>query len=318
VSEVAHTRLRYCLHGPGIEISCQVPPLIDAINHALGELAVPSLVGKTSIIHGSIGHFDQRQVRMHLSSTARRLSTENDLLELYEEDERFWRLDDHWGLCEINVLRGHFRSWILPVTHSDEGKIVEEAVMWPIAQLLRQRGICLIPAATLARDDWGVLVLSTFNIEPELTAMVHAGFRVVGQSWSALREQGRRIVMLPMPGSVERDGKPVDLTRESPGSSCETANCDAVIVLSPGRRPLTNFRAISPANALGRVRHAWPIVELHPLRRPGQMPARLAHRCRVFEMQLSRNPRELLGMLETARYQRPQTPAIPVVATRVA
>jgi hypothetical protein len=48
------------------------------------------------------------------------------------------------------------------------------------------------------------------------------------------------------------------------------------------------------------------------------MPARLAHRCRVLEMQLSRNPRELLAMLETARYQRPQTPPIPVVATRVA
>jgi hypothetical protein len=317
VSEGA-TRLRYCVHGPGVEITCQVEPLLEPIQSALGALSVKSLVGNSSIIHGSISHFDHRQVRMHLSNTAKRVSTDNDLLELYEEGERFWRLEDNWGICEINILRGQFRSWILPLNTSNEEKIVEQAVMWPIAQLLRPRGVCLIPAASMVRDDWGVLLLSTFNIEPELTSMVHAGFRVVGQSWSALREVGQRIVMMGMPGFLHRNDQPVDLTRESPGSSSEQANCDVVIVLAPGRRPLTNMRPITASNALGRVRHAWPMVELHPLRRPGQMPARLAHRCRIYEMQLSRNPHDLLSMLETARYQRPQTPPIPVVATRVA
>jgi hypothetical protein len=39
----------------------------------------------------------------------------------------------------------------------------------------------------------------------------------------------------------------------------------------------------------------------------------MAQRCRIFDVQLSRNPRDILGLLEAARYQqRPPTPKVSV------
>ncbi|HEY7089274.1 MAG TPA: hypothetical protein VH518_14350 [Tepidisphaeraceae bacterium] len=307
--------MRYSVHNLGVELSCQIPALLHALGSALGDFSVGSLVGKTSPIHGALNPFDHDLVRMHLSPTATRVNTgEGNLMELYEEDERFWLIDDHWGLCEINVLRGQFRSWILPEPACDAQTIVEQAVMWPIAQLLRPRGLCLIPAASVVRDGWGVLMLSSFNIEPELTTLVRAGFRVIGQNWTALREQGGHIDMLAMPGGVIRANDRIDLTREMLGSAIDQAYCSVAMIMSPGRRPLPHLRAIAPTNSIGALRRGWPIVELHPLRRPGQMPARLANRARIFDVQLSRNPKDILSLLEAARYHRPQSPARPVVA----
>ena len=170
------------------------------------------------------------------------------------------------------------------------------------------------PSCATAR---AALVLSTFSIEPELSLLARAGFRIVGQNWTALREEGGKIAMLHLPGSVERlTPRPpgivsahetgthrVDLNSEYCGSSCEMAWCDAVIVIAPGRRPLPHLR-ITQANAVGVLRRSWPIAELHPHRRQGQLPARIAQKCRVFDAQLSRNPQDILSLMETARYQR--------------
>jgi hypothetical protein len=80
--------------------------------------------------------------------------------------------------------------------------------------------------------------------------------------------------------------------------------CETVLLISPGRRPLSHVQRISPSNAAGAIRRAWPIAELHPQRRQGQLPLRMAKRCRVFEAQLSRNPQDLLSLMEVARYER--------------
>ncbi|HVT89446.1 MAG TPA: hypothetical protein VHD56_11380, partial [Tepidisphaeraceae bacterium] len=180
----------------------------------------------------------------------------------------------------------------------------EQSIIWPIAQLLRLRGLCLIPAAAVVRDGWGALLLANFNLEPELTAMIHAGWRVLGQNWVAIRQDRDQMMMLHMPGRVNRNGQPVDLTSEFCGSSASVANCDAILLAIPGRRPTADVRRISPTNAPASLRRAWPIAELHPHRRQGQWPARLAHRCNIFDIQLSRNPREILGLLDLARYHR--------------
>lgn len=320
MSEAASSRLRYCVHGPGLEITCQTPQLLEPLNDALSPFQTESLIGRGSPIRGIIRPFDSVEVRRHLSPTATRVTSANELLELYEEDERFWLIDDHWGLCEINLLKAQWRSWIVPTATADTGRIVEQAVLWPLAQLLRARGVQLIPAASVVRDGWGVLLLSTFSLEPELTALVRAGFRIVGQSWTALQEQGGRVWMLQMPGRVQRAGSTagaVDLIEQFCGSACPRATCDAVMLVAAGRRPLPHLRGIAPTNAIGAMRRAWPVTELHPQRRQGQMPARLAHRCRIFDVQLSRNAKDILSLVETARYARPQTPHAPVVAERV-
>jgi hypothetical protein len=331
LNEPASSRLRYLIHRLGVEISCQVPALLEPLGRALGEFSVGSLPVKSAPISGTIRPFGQAEVLRYLSPTATRVTGENQLVELYEEGERFWLIDDHWGLCEVNVLKGQWRSWILPDSTCDPYRLVENAVLWPAAQLLRTRGLCMIPsAAAVVRDGWGALILSTFSIEPELSLLARAGFRIVGQNWTALREEAGKIAMLHLPGSVERlTPRPpgivsahetgthrVDLNSEYCGSSCEMAWCDAVIVIAPGRRPLPHLRAITQANSVGVLRRCWPIAELHPHRRQGQLPARIAQKCRVFDAQLSRNPQDILSLMETARYQRLHHPFAPATAPR--
>lgn len=322
MSEQALHRSRYLLHGLGVEVSCQVPGLLDPIHRALGEFVAKSLVSvRPAPICGTVRTFEEREVLRHLSPTATRISSDNDLVELYEEGERFWLIDDKWGLCELNVMKGQWKSWILPNPTADANRIIEHAVLWPIAQLLRSRGLCIIPAAGVVRDGWGTLMLSSFNIEPELTALVHAGYRVVGQSWVALREDEGRIVMLQMPGSIERQpvrsaspfssphgGERVDLTSEFCGSSCPQAVCDAVLMITPGRRPIARIQPVAPTNAAGALRYAWPLTELHPLRRQGQMPARIAAKCKLFDVQLSRSSKEILTLMDTALADRTGRP----------
>ncbi|HMB96227.1 MAG TPA: hypothetical protein VKK61_09335 [Tepidisphaeraceae bacterium] len=284
----------------------------EAITRELKNFAVETISTRAAPIHGMIHPFNQREVLRHLSPTATRLNSGDDLIELYQHDERFWLIDDHWGICEINLLKSRWRSWILPDARADATEIFERSMLWPIVQLLRPRGLSIIPAAAVTRDNWGVLILSSFNIEPELSMLVHAGFRVVGQRFAAIRDHAGHVEMLHMPGHVERMVRStngaatqrVDLTAELCGSGCEQAVCNAVMVVAPGRRPLSHLNRISPSNATGALRNAWPIVELHPQKRHGELPLRMAKRCRVFDVQLSRNPKDLLSLMEAARYER--------------
>jgi hypothetical protein len=47
------------------------------------------------------------------------------------------------------------------------------------------------------------------------------------------------------------------------------------------------------------------------------MPARLAQRCAVFSMQLSRDPRHVLDLLEAARTRRPSRPSVWIHAPNI-
>lgn len=304
------------VHGLGVDINCHLPLLIEPISRVLADFAVKSF-DKCVPIVGTIRPYDQLQVRKYLSATATRLPTPNELAEIYEEDERFWLIDDHWGLCEVNLLKGHWRSWILPNPAADVSRIIERSIIWPVAQLLRARGLCITPAAAVTRDGWGALILSNFSIEPELNALVRAGWRLVGQNWTALRQEHGRMMMLGMPGSVERiaprgpgivkagRSQRVDLRDEFPGCAINSATCDSVLIVEPGRRPLPRLNAMTPTNAVFGVRKAWGITELHPHRRQGHFLVRLAQRCGVFEAQLSRDPKQILSILETARHHQP-------------
>lgn len=219
-------------------------------------------------------------------------------------------VDDRWGMAEINLLKGQWRSWVLPRPTLDPAACAEWAALWPLSQLLRPRGVTLLPAAAVARGGWAALVLCPFGLGPELAALVRAGYKVIGQRWTALREEDGRVALLHLPGHVERCGgvgpsPRIDLGGQYPGSAQRYAFCDAVLVAEPGRRPRPAVRVVGPDDDAALLRSAWPIPDLHPQRRPSPLPAKLAQGCRVAQVQLSRNPADLLPLLHALRDSRP-------------
>ena len=147
-----------------------------------------------------------------------------------------------------------------------------------------------------------------------MTALLRSGFRIVGQRWTALRDEDGRVTMLHLPGRVERHRSPrvrsvardpngqwIDLESEFCGSAVTHGNCTHVLLIEPGRRPTPMLRQIPRSNALPALRRAWPIVELHPHRVNGQFPTKLSRRCDVFAARLSQRPQDLLDLLDAAR-----------------
>jgi hypothetical protein len=312
----------YSLHGQAIKLSANSAFLLDAINQFLGDFAIPSLVPGASAVEGTIRLYRESEVLRRLPASAARVTPPGELTEIYQQDELYWLIDDRWGVSEINLLKGQWRTWILPQPTIEPQRCLELAVMWPLAQLLRGKGLSLVPAASCVRDGWGVLLIPQGSIEPELCAMVRAGFRVIGQRWTALREDagsaGGRVSMLRVPGMIERvpgearmrsaaSAPPptwVDLTREFCGASADHAHCDAVLLVDRGRRPVAHLKSLPRTNAVIGLRRAWPIMQLHAQRKLSQLHAHLARECRCFEARLSREPQDVLKLLEAARYNR--------------
>jgi hypothetical protein len=294
-----------------VALRSYVPSLDAALRRAVGEFAVAAFPAGFTAIEATLRHYDKQEVLKHLSSSAQPVSSTRAGLELYQENERFWLIDDRWGLVEMNLLKSQWRSWILPEPAVELDRVVELAVIWPMAQLLRARGLYLLPATTVVRGGFGMLMISPFSVEPELSSLLHCGFRLVGQRWSALRDEDGRIAMLHVPGHVERAVHPktptgtttttVDLESELPGIAIERGFCDTVVLVEPGRRPTPFLRRIAPHNALPALRRAWPIVELHPNRLNGQLPSKLSRRCQVYAARLSQRPQDLLDQLEALR-----------------
>lgn len=350
--------MRMGLHGPVVVIDSAVPAIARQIGHLLGPFLVPSVDEAASgdaaasaddapcnaderpfasIIPspfettGTVLPYEESDVLRHLSPTAQRIqlaSGADETLEVYQDQERFWLIDDRWGMSEINLLRGYWRSWVLPAPRIDAMRCTEMAVLWPLAQLLRGRGVYLLPAVSAVRDGWAFLAICPFSLEPELRELIPQGYHLIGQRWTALREEEGRLALLHMPGRVERPWAPrlanpsiaqdapafrddpaadadvpgwVDLAAEY-RSRQEHAFCDAVIVASPGRRSESAVRDIAtPADATALIRRAWPLPDLHPLRRQSQLPAKMARCCRCVDVHLSREPRDLSPILDAIR-----------------
>ena len=312
----------FSLHGQAIKLSASCAYLLDALNHLLGDFAIPSLPPGASAVEGTVRLYQESEVLRRLPASAARVTPPGELTEIYQQDELYWLIDDRWGVSEINLLKGQWRTWILPQPTVEPQRCLELAVMWPLAQLLRGKGLSLVPAASCVRDGWGVLLIPQGSIEPELGAMIRAGFRVIGQRWTALREDagsaGGRVSMLRVPGMVERVAGEarmrsvasapapmwVDLTQEFCGASENHAQCDAVFLVDRGRRPVAHLKSLPRTNAVIGLRRAWPIMQLHAQRKLSQLHAHLARECRCFEARLSRNPQDVLKLVDDARYNR--------------
>jgi len=308
---------RLSVHGLAVEVQCEVPALNWPIHRALGEFATPDWPDGFVPVPGQVQPYDESVVMRHLSPAAVAVASADDLMEIYEHEERFWLVDDRWGICEINLLKGNWQSWIVPQPTISPDAVVESAILWPLAQLLRPRGVTLVPAASVSREGFGALIISPFTIEPELTALAAAGWRVIGQRWTALREEDERISLLRMPGRVERVAGPrfrgtgehavdwVDLTEEYPEALSHHGFCDAVIVAEPGRRGSASSKAVKGAGVAALLKRAWPIFDLHVPSRQTYMPLRLAAQCAVVEAQLSRRASDFVNMLDRVRLSKP-------------
>src|SRR4051812_13592284 len=262
---------KYSLHGCSLEVMCDVPALFPQIDHVLGEFAVPAFPEGFFPAAGFVRRYCEKDVLRRLSPTARRVPGTGELLELYEDGERFWLVDDRWGIAEVNLLKAQWRSWVLPNATLDPVRCAQMCILWPMAQLLRARGLSLMPATSIALGGRGMMILSPFGLEPELGALIRGGYRVVGQSWTAVREDEGKIELLNVPGHVERPVPPglrlasgdpaptwVDLMSMNPGAERRHAFCEAIFVVEPGRRPMAGVRPVDPAKSLHLLRSSWP------------------------------------------------------------
>jgi hypothetical protein len=311
---------RFAIHGLAVELHCDLPGVLAEIHSLLHPFAVNSWPDGFTPVQGTIEPFDAQCVEKNVSPLARRFAAVNQSVELYQDGEKFWLVDERWGMSEIDLLKSEFRSWLLPHPTADPTICTETAVIWPLAQLLRGKGLHLLPAVSVAKNGWGALIFSSFGIEPELSALARNGYHIIGQRWTAVREEDGRIAMLHIPGWVERHTAPrlrylgiepavgrLDLHGEFLGSFQNHAFCDAALVTEPGRRPQAHMRQLGFSAAINVLRRAWPLVDLRPHRRAGQLPPRLAQSCMCAELQLSRDPQDLLRLLEGIRPDRPSS-----------
>ena len=206
------------LHGAPIGVSCAVEQLIPQIERILRPFISPHLPANSLLANGTIRPFEEAEVLKHLSVRARRLISGDPSLELYQDCERFWLVDERWGIAEMNLMKAQWRSWVLPASQLDSLHLAEGAMLWPMAQILRPRKLHLVPAASIVRGGWGVLLLCPFSLEPEMTRLIRAGWRVIGQRWTALRERDGTIEILQMPGPIEK-AKSLATRRRGTGSA---------------------------------------------------------------------------------------------------
>lgn len=308
------TRRRLAVHGPVIELDCTVPALDESLDALVGPLAVDGWRENFRPLNGVVHPYEESEVLPRLPDSARHITRTSDQMDLFEEGDRYWLVDDRWGMCEIDIARDQWRSWILPNLKLDPIRVAELSVLWPMAQLLRSRGLHMVPAVSMVRDGFAVLLICPFGLEPELKEMIHHGYKLIGQRWTALRVEDGRVALLHVPGMIERFTTPrlrfstdehaswIDVTRDRAGSSQNHAFCDAVLVAEQGRRPKAHLRETPPVDAINLLRDVWPISELHPLRRVNPMPALLAEHCPCYEVQLSRNTKDLLALLNSVRF----------------
>jgi hypothetical protein len=301
------------LHGLSLQIRCSLPALNRDIERQFASFGRKHLPAGSPITTGFIGPYDSTQVLRHVSPNAVALTGIGFGREAYQDGECIWMIDDRCGLCEINFIKGQWRSWILEPALADMRRCIDSGILWPMAQLLRIKGLHLIPAVSVAADNFAALILCPFGILPELSALAANGWRIISQRWSALRSVNDQVSLLHIPGGIEAAQWPrrpqnsfvqadcFDLHAVYPESLLQQAKCDAVIVVSSGRRPQASANGLSRWEAGEVIRRAWPIAELHPRKRGGVMAGELGKTCQCVEARLSPRGEDVLDILQAVK-----------------
>ncbi len=308
--------ISFTLHGHAVSLNVESPALwrtARLILSALGSADFPD----TPALEGSIREFNEAEVMRSVSADAVAV-VEGDahfhpLLELFRSPDggRWWLVDERWGMCEIDLIRRSWRSFVLPEPSIDAVRLFEQVVWWPMAQLLRGYGLHLIPAASVGRAGKGVLLLAPYELDPEMLAMRDAKLGVIGQRWTALRETSDgKIMLLPVPGRTESapaarplSGGPIEPLNPDRWIDVgvgEAAECNLVLVIEPMRRARASTVPLSQAEALQMTKLAWPIPALGPNNAVNALSARVARSCPVHRVRLGRDGHDL-GRLLTGR-----------------
>lgn len=296
------------LHGLAVEIDCAVPYLAREIARTFGPFSVGDGPERFSPSSGSVRPFDLNELARQVPANAERVLVSDDLIELYQDGEHFWLVDERWGMAELNLLKNRWRSWIFPHPAIDSVRCTEMAVMWPLAQLLQPRGLHLLPAISIEKEGWSALIFCPFPSEPEIATLMRAGYRIIGQRWTAVRVENQRIELLRLPGRMETSlssgvaGGWIDITDGDRRCDVSHGLCAAVVVVDPGRRSTAGARALNGDAATALLRHAWPIADVRAARaRNSPLPARLASQAQCMQVQLSRKPEEFLLLINAMR-----------------
>jgi hypothetical protein len=324
---------RYRIHGLSVRLELGVPALAastDCLLRSFAEESNPQSPPQSVCSRGIIRAFNSEEVLRSVTPAAVAVGRIDKLAELYALDERFWLVDERWGICQLNLLKHEWRSWILDrpatgpkpnsaansVANSAEASanstaVLESALLWPMAQLLKIRGVELIPAISVLRAGWAALILSPYGLDREIVRLQREGYTLIGPRWTALACRKDRVMLLPFPGAGELSrGLLPPLTinppKNPPGKSENNASlealCQAVFIVEPGRRAVTRGRTLASAEGAELLRRAWTMTELPPNRkRPGSVAGRLACQCRCVSVQLSRQEEDFFQLIESAR-----------------
>ena len=252
------------LHGLAVRVENHCPSLQPWLDRFFAPFAATPQVGGLIATSGIVKPFDALEVLRNVTPLAAPIARVDDLAEVFASDERFWLVHEHWGICQINLLKRQWRSWLLPTPTVEPVRQLEGAVLWPLAQLLKMRGLELIPALSIQKDDWAALILCPWNLEPEIRRLEIDGYCVIARDWSILRAKEHRVDLLGMPPLRKNP-----LTAPSPNSGLLeivdrqrlgiALECQAVFIIEPGRRTVTRGRTLSPAEAPAILRRAWPL-----------------------------------------------------------
>lgn len=387
------------VHGSAVEIACACDELVPQIDHFAGPFREAGFPDGFVPIQGTIEPYHLDEVVKHLSIKAVHVPLDDQPFDLYRDGDRYFRVDDTVGLTMVDLVRRRWHSWITEEAMAgDAVRLMDAAVIWPMAQLMALRGVCMIPGVAVVKDNFGTLLLGDLPLEPELSALLGAGYKLVGQRWVALCEEEGRTAMLHVPGHVLRKTPPrapgrlgpavaiaprhgasqpgaatsrhravvtqpgatspqlgavtsryqaaasehsnsaphsraaatqfnnaapqtgvaasrsvgamrdrfkqndwVDLHAIHSTSLQNHAFCDAILVCGAGRRDEIRVKQVGWAGAMNVLRRAWPHDDVPPNRRGGKLVAKMASRLRVAELQLSRNPTDLVRTLADLR-----------------
>ena len=301
------------VHGLPVHVLSSVESITGQIDSQLLTFAAGEVIGGSRPTMGIIGPYNEEEILSRLSPAALRFPVGQELVELYQQDERFWLVDEQAGLIEIDLLKGHWQSWVLDRPSVDPNYVFERCVLWPLSQVLRSQGLSLVPAISVVRDGFGVLLVAPFSLESELRVLVQAGYRIISQRWTAVRDQAGQLELLQSSGATERAYSPIGRKTTTLGLSrwvdlCEELNCqesrascNAVIIADPGRRGTAHMHQLASLPAADALRAYWPIADLRPNGRGPELALKLANRSHCCQIQLSRNPADLLVLLEAVR-----------------
>ncbi|MEM7808932.1 MAG: hypothetical protein AAF561_12560 [Planctomycetota bacterium] len=259
-------------------------------------------------IFGEVLDYDADDVTRRLSDDARPVrpgeSAFHPLTELFRTDsgDRWYVVDERWGIAEVDLIRGSWRSFVLRNPSLEAVRLFEAAVWWPMAQLLRSKGLHLLPASSFVigrhGDRRGALLLGPTDVVPEVSAWVARGARIISQRWTALRlERGGDTSLLSMPGMTpvrdahrplmrgdadDADSAWIDLCPQ-PAATCR---CDTILIADGPRRRRASMIPLSPKEGEILLRQHWPIPHLGNV--TNALPQHLARLSPIHRVRLDR------------------------------